>query len=99
MFSIKGRFMNEGCVYRFDAGSGDEEVSLYDEGVKGLWIWRQRYLDSKTRAEAGKKQTYVCGDFAFQFYIFDFSRGIDGRYVLTQDDKKPSQRSPRLSLP
>ena len=87
VFSIKGRFMNEGCVYRFDGGSGNEEVSLYDEGVKGLWIWRQRYLDSKTRAEAGKKQTYACGDFAFQFYIFDFSRGIDGRYVLTQDDK------------
>jgi len=87
VFSIKGRFLDEDCLYRFDAGSGEEEVSLYDEGVKGLWIWRQRYLDSKTRAEAGRRQTYVCGDFAFQFYIFDFARGIDGRYVLTQDDK------------
>ncbi len=87
VFSIKGRFLNEGCVYRFDTGSGEEEVSLYDDGVKGLWIWRQRHHDSKTRTEAGKKQTYVCGDFAFQFYIFDFARGIDGRYLLTQDDK------------
>ena len=27
------------------------------------------------------------GIFAFQFYIFDFSRGIDGRYALTQVEK------------
>ena len=87
VLSIKGRFMNEGCVYCFDAGSGDEKISLYDENVKGLWVWRKRYFDSKKKAEAGKKQTYVCGDFSFQFYIFDFSRGIDGQYVLTQNDK------------
>ena len=87
VFSIKGRFLSKGCLYRFDAGSGDEEVSLYDERVKGLWIWRQRYLDKKARTEAGNRQTYGCGDFAFQFYIFDFARGIDGRYVLTQYDR------------
>ena len=87
VFSIKGRFLSEGCVYRFDTGSGEEEVSLYDERVKGLWIWRQKYPDKKSRDEAGSRQTYVCGDFTFQFYIFDFARGIAGRYVLTQDDK------------
>lgn len=87
VFSIKGRFLSESCMYRFDKGSGDEEVSLYNERVKGLWIWRRRYSDNRTRAAAGKKQTYVCGDFAFQFYIFDFSRGIDSRYLLTQYDK------------
>ena len=74
-------------MYRFDSGSGHEEVSLYDEGVKALWIWRQRYVEKEEKREAGKKQTYRCGDFAFQFYIFDFARGIDGRYRLTQDDK------------
>ena len=29
----------------------------------------------------------VCGDFTFHFYIFDFARGIDGRHLLTQNDK------------
>ena len=87
VFSIKGRFLSGECVYRFDAGSGDEEVSLYDERVKGLWIWRNRYREKEARTEAGKKQTYNCGDFAFQFYIFDFARGTEGRHLLTQDDK------------
>ncbi|MDE0534321.1 MAG: sensor histidine kinase [Albidovulum sp.] len=87
VFSIKGGFRNLDCVYRFDCGTGDEEVSLYDERVKGLWIWRDRYPSKEAKADAGEKQAYVCGDFAFQFYIFDFARGIGGRYLLTQDDK------------
>ena len=87
VFKIKGQFASEGCVYRFDRGAGEEEVSLYDEPVKGLWIWRQRYADEKAKKLAARNQTYVCGDFTFRFYIFDFARGIDGRYLLTQSDK------------
>ena len=87
VFSIKGRFLSDGCVFRFDKGAGEEEVNLYDERVKGLWIWRQRYPERKDKLRAAKRQTYVCGDFAFQFYIFDFARGIEGRYVLAQTDK------------
>ena len=30
---------------------------------------------------------FACGNFAFTFYIFDFSRGIDGRYALIQEEK------------
>ena len=87
VLSIKGRFLTEDCVFRFNAGSGDEEVSLYDERVKGLWIWRKKYPNRKAKAAAGYKQTYVCGDFSYQFYIFDFARGIDTRYLLTQVEK------------
>ena len=79
--------MSEGCVYRFDKGTGEEEASLYDERVKELWIWRKRYSENKARRQAAKRQTQDCGDFAFQFYIFDFARGIDGRYVFSQHDK------------
>ena len=30
---------------------------------------------------------FTCGNFGFQFHIFDFSRGIDDRYALTQLEK------------
>lgn len=87
VFSIKGCFVDSDCLYRFDRGSGEEEVSLGDERVKGLWIWRQRYLGGKTMRQAVNRQAYACGSFAFHFYIFDFARRIDGRYLLTQDEK------------
>ena len=87
VFSIGGRFVSEGCRYVYDKGDGEEEVSLYSERVKGLWIWRRRYQTPESRRRAGKMQEYLCGDFAFQFHIFDFSRGIEGQYVLHQNEK------------
>ncbi|MCY4481291.1 MAG: ATP-binding protein [Spirochaetaceae bacterium] len=87
VFSIQGRFFSKSCVFRFDKGVGTEEVSLYDEHIRGLWIWRQKYRSEEERLQAAKRQAYTCGDFAFQFYIFDFSRRTEGRYVLTQDEK------------
>ena len=91
VFSIKGRFVSEGCVYRFDKGDGEEEVSLYDDRVKGLWIWRQRYQDEK-RARAAQHQAYVCGDFSFHFHIFDFARKTNERHLLSQEDKNRLKR-------
>ena len=55
--------------------------------MKGLWIWRQRHSSPKARELAATKQSYSCGDFAFHFYIFDFARGIDNRYLLSQTEK------------
>ncbi len=87
VLSIKGRFESEDCKFHFDSGTGDEEVSLYEDGIKGLWVWRRRYPSGEARKVAGNEQTYECGDFSFQFYIFDFARGIDGRFLLTQEEK------------
>ncbi len=87
VFSIEGSFQGDSCAFSFNRGKGPEELSLYDEHLMGLWVWRQRYATQKERQGAAKQQIYVCGDFAFQFYIFDFTRGIEGRYLLTQEDK------------
>ena len=88
VLSISGRFVSDGCRYEFsNKGDGLEEVSLYSERVKGLWLWRRRYETPEERMLAAKKQEYRCGDFSFQFHIFDFARGIDGRYLLQQADK------------
>ena len=87
VLAIKGCFQSDGCIFRFDKGMGTEEINLYDERLTGLWIWRQRYLGQEVRRQAIKQQIYICGDFTFQFYIFDFSRGVEGRFLLTQEDK------------
>ena len=87
VFSIEGGFSSKDCLYRFDKGNEEEEISLFGERVMGLWIWRQRYRNKEDRKRASIRQTYVCGDFRFQFYIFDFARGIEGRYQLAQPAK------------
>ena len=87
VLSIQGHFTSEDCTYKFETASGKEEISLYDVDVKGLRVWRDRYHNKVAKEEASKKQVYSCGDFSFQFYIFDFAKGIDARYLLTKEEK------------
>lgn len=87
VLAIQGEFLSDDCLYRFDVGAGQEEVSLYHEHVKALWIWRRRYPKNE-RARAAERQNYLCGDFRFNFYVFDFGRGIEDRYNLIQKEKE-----------
>ena len=95
VLKIQGRFHAPNNSFAFRIGDDENEISLQDSKITGLWIWRQRF--GKARDDAGTQMPipfpreadirYTCGDFDFQFYIFDFARGIDGRYALTQAEK------------
>ena len=85
VLNIQGRFQSEENAFLFKTNADNEKIGLEDAKIKGLWIWRQRFRKAGVRIAAAQK--YKCGDFAFQFYIFDFSRGIDGRYALRQNEK------------
>ena len=85
VLNIQGRFHSRKNAFFFKTEVGKEEISLQDTKITGLWVWRQRF--GKAGAEAAVKRKHSCGNFAFQFYIFDFSRGIDGRHALTQVEK------------
>ena len=85
VLNIQGRFHSRKNTFFFKTEVGKEEISLQDAKITGLWVWRQRF--GKAGAEAEVKRKYSCGNFAFQFYIFDFSRGIDGRHALLQAEK------------
>ena len=95
VLNIQGRFCSTESTFSFRIEDAREDIRLKDPKVTGLWVWRQRFgkvsRGARTQmpipfAKAADTE-YVCGDFAFQFYIFDFARGIDGRYVLRQKDK------------
>ena len=95
VLKIQGRFRSSENGFSFRIEDEPDEVSLQDPKITGLWVWRQRFGKARRaartqmpipfprEADAG----YACGDFAFQFYIFDFARGIEGRYLLNQAEK------------
>ncbi len=82
---IRGCYVSSTNVFAFETHAGKEEISLCDPKIKGLWVWRRRF--SRTGTLAPMNQQYRCGDFRFNFYIFDFSRKISGKHVLRQVDK------------
>ena len=85
VLSIQGEYQSRKNAFCFKTEKGEEEISLQDAKIMGLWVWRSRF--GKKFVGATPEPTYKCGNFAFQFYIFDFSRGIDGRHVLKQVEK------------
>ena len=85
VLSIQGAYKSGDNAFSFKTAAGEYEISLQDARITGLWVWRNRF--GRKVVDAGGKGTYKCGSFKFQFYIFDFSRGIDGRHVLKQVEK------------
>ena len=86
VLSIQGKYQSGKNAFSFKTDAGEDEISLQDAKITGLWVWRNRF--GRKVVSAGSERTYQCGSFTFQFYIFDFSRGIDGRHVLKQVEKK-----------
>lgn len=85
VLKIQGRFHSPRMVFSFKTEGDGEEISLEDAKIKGLWVWRERF--GRSRDSTAADQGYACGSFAFHFYIFDFSRRIDGKHALTQAEK------------
>ena len=85
VLNIKGCFISGKNAFLFETEASKDQISLQDAKITGLWVWRRRF--GKARAIAAGGQKFGCGNFAFQFCIFDFSRGIGGRHVLSQWEK------------
>ena len=85
VLNIHGHFQSDNNTFLFKTDAGKDKIGMQDPNIMGLWVWRQHY--GKVGSASAVEQKYKCGNFAFQFYIFDFSRGIDGRYALTQVER------------
>ena len=92
VLSIEGRFdcSRESFSYEIGSRRKIDEIALRDAKIMGLWVWRNRFGRGRaTRAEQLPLSfPFACGNFAFHFHIFDFSRGIEGKHALTQIEKK-----------
>lgn len=83
VLDINGSFDSKSQRFCFQINSENEQtVGINDPKLTGLWLWNRRLKNNGMTAT-----TFECGDFHFQFYIFDFARGIGGRYELTTAEK------------
>ena len=102
VLKIHGRFDSSSNAFLIDSRSTliNNDVSLNDPKIRGLWVWRQRCREAQLNspeqlASSGldlRPTDVECGDFAFRFFVFDFARGVSGRYFLTPEDRKLVKR-------
>ena len=85
VLKIRGKFDSKKNAFVFTEGEDKDnktEIKLNDPKITGLWIWRSLF-----RYERSENREFKCGSFKFHFYIFDFSRGLSGKYELGQEQK------------
>ena len=96
VLKIEGGFRSSESAFAFDVNGAPDKVDLRDQKITGLWVWRERFGRKRRDRAAGQmpmdfgsesETRFACGDFAFHFHIFDFSRGIGGRHELKQVEK------------
>ena len=93
VMDVSGCFHSSAGRFDFRINDASAEVTLTDPKIMGLWVWRQRHgrasgaMPGQIPMFVPTKSEYACGDFKFSFYVFDFSRGIGGRYMLAQTEK------------
>ncbi len=78
-----GQYSEKKKTFKFMLNDKPMVLKLSDSRITGLRVYRQHFKDKLGLAE----RTTECGDFGFDFYIFDFSSKAPGKYKLDRNDK------------
>jgi len=76
-------------IYNGRYNSLKKEFTFLENGIpkpifKKNWVYRQRFQDKKN----GEYRPPECGNFSFNFFIFDFSKNAPAKYLLDNDDRQ-----------
>ena len=92
------RLLEEKTVFRIEGGRYDQKekefsyslngerhkISLSDPAITGLSLYKRNFPELLGR---NNNRATECGDFDFNFYIFDFSPSASPKYKLDKNDK------------
>ena len=62
-------------------------LSLTDSQISGLTVFKERFIEKNLFDESEVRST-TCGDFKFNFFVFDFAADKESAYYLDKKDKE-----------
>lgn len=81
-----GKYSESKKEFTYDENDVHKTVSLTDPKLIGLKVFKDYFIEKK-QDQIEIRQT-SCGDFGFNFYIFDLSAGKNSKYFLDKTDKE-----------
>jgi len=82
-----GKFSEKDRCFYFNINDKPFKLSLDDGNIRGAKIYNKRFCTGKDLFGAENWRYPVCGDFGFNFFIFDFQVKEDSKYHIQKDDK------------
>lgn len=80
----EGKFNPETKVFTFKENGIPKHLKIESPVFKKNWVYRQRFQDKKN----GEYRPPECGNFSFNFIIFDFDKNAPAKYLLDNDDRQ-----------
>ena len=80
----EGKFNPETKVFTFKENGIPKHLKIESPVFKKNWVYRQRFQDKKN----GEYRPPECGNFSFNFIIFDFGKNAPAKYLLSNDDRQ-----------
>ncbi|MCK4377412.1 MAG: sensor histidine kinase [Actinomycetia bacterium] len=80
----EGKFNLETKVFTFKENGIPKHLKIESPVFKKNWVYRQRFQDKKN----GEYRPPECGNFSFNFIIFDFDKNAPAKYLLDNNDRK-----------
>jgi anti-sigma regulatory factor (Ser/Thr protein kinase) len=83
----EGKYKEKEKCFEFKINDNPFRLNLEDATIQGLTIFKQHFVNVDLFGNLEIKQS-TCGDFNFNFFIFDLSAKKETHYYLTREDKK-----------
>jgi signal transduction histidine kinase len=80
-----GLFDSDTNIYSFIINNSPKRIPIYDPLISGLKIFKKEYEEEP---ENLRRKKFECGSFRFTFYIFDFSKDANIKFLLDDKDKE-----------
>ena len=76
----------DGC-FTYKLNNVPYALSLKDSQISGLTVFKERFAEKNLFDETEIRNT-TCGDFKFNFFVFDFAADKESAYYLDKKDKE-----------
>lgn len=82
-----GKYKEKEKIFELKINSTPVKIGLKDALISGLSIFKEHFISSDLFGNPEIRKS-DCGDFGFNFFVFDFTAKKESRYYLDKEDTK-----------
>jgi signal transduction histidine kinase len=82
-----GKYKEKEQCFEFDLNDEFQKLALSDSDISGLDIFRSRFMTNSDLFGNSEIRKTNCGDFNFNFFVFDFNAKNESPYNLDKEEK------------
>ncbi|OQB31724.1 MAG: Swarming motility regulation sensor protein RssA [Bacteroidetes bacterium ADurb.Bin174] len=83
-----GKYNEKEQSFIYNINGVNKKISLNDSMLSGLRVYRDYFLKEKDLFGNAVSKLSTCGDFEFNFFIFDFNANKETKYYLDRKEKE-----------